>query len=115
MAHLQGRIGRRTFWLGHMIPSKVLAATLLLILFAAPFGYANSEALEILLIALLLAALLILPTWIEYAGLVKRCRDIGHSRWLSLLNLAPMIGLIFMIWCGTARGRDTEEPGPAQE
>ena len=110
----RGRIGRRTFWLGHMIPSKVLAAALLLILFAAPSGYANSEALEILLIALILAALLMLPTWIVYAGLAKRCRDIGHSGWLSLIYLAPMVGLFFVIWCGIAKGRNAEKRGETQ-
>ena len=101
----RGRIDRKTFWLKNAIPSKTLAALLLIYLFIGPHRGGDATPLAITLGIASLVALLVVPTWIWYAGLAKRCRDIGHSGWLSLLNMLPVIGFLFLIWCGVTSGK----------
>ena len=108
----RGRIDRKTFWLKNAIPSKILAALLLIYLFAGPHLQRDTTPLDIALGIASLVALLVVPTWIWYAGLAKRCRDIGHSGWLSLLNMLPVIGLLFLIWCGVTAGKRITDQDP---
>ena len=101
----RGRIDRKTFWLKNAIPSTTMAALLLIYLFAGPHLHGDATPLNIALGVASLVTLLVVPTWIRYAGLAKRCRDIGHSGWLSLLNALPIIGFLFFIWCGATAGK----------
>ena len=101
----RGRINRKTFWFVSAIPSKTLALLLLLYLFAGPHMGGDATPLDIALGVAGLIALLVVPTWIWYAGLAKRCRDIGHSGWLCLMNTLPIIGFFFLIWCSIKAGK----------
>ena len=88
-----------------MVPSTVLAVLLMTFILATPYLAIGPERVEAALVILSLATLLTVPTLIQYAGLAKRCRDIGYSGWLSLAYMIPIIGFFFLLWCGTTKGK----------
>ena len=99
----RGRINRKTFWLAGMLPILVgwiaLGTVLINVRVPAidvPVGLVSRLALLAWLVALFVA-------W--YAVLVKRCRDLGHSGWLSVLTLVPLFGFAMWLWLGFARGK----------
>lgn len=48
--------------------------------------------------------LLLLIFWISIAAHVKRFHDLGHTGWLILLSLVPLVNFACLIWMGFVRG-----------
>ena len=82
-----GRIGRRTYWIG-------IAA--LLVLQALSYALFGGGLVGIV------ARLVI--TLVGLAVMIKRCHDIGYTGWLSLVSFIPFIGFIFIIGLGLMPG-----------
>ena len=98
----RGRINRRTFWLGGMVPVLLIfIAFLALAINLRP--PAINEASGLVIRTLILAPLALIY-YIWFAVTVKRCHDLGKSGWLSLLTLIPLIGLAFLLWMGLSPG-----------
>ena len=97
----RGRINRKTFWLGGILPVYVIGIALGLLLPYAP-SQANDVASAIMLRVLILAVLAML-VYMWFAVIVKRCHDLGKSGWLSLLALIPIAGFVFLLWVGLSR------------
>lgn len=47
---------------------------------------------------------MIVTTWISFAGYVKRFHDLDKSGWMSLLCLIPLVNLFILIWIGFFKG-----------
>ena len=98
----RGRINRKTFWLGGILPVYVIGFAL-----GALVPYMPSKANEVasgLMLRVLILALLALLVYMWFAVIVKRCHDVGKSGWLSLLTLIPILGFVFFWWLGLSRG-----------
>ena len=99
----QGRIGRKTWWLGYVLPligisvlSTVLDIALGFVSFEdmAPAGGYAYETRGIGVFGLLS---LVPIFWGGLAGQVKRWHDRDKSGWWSLIGLVPVIGGIWML------------------
>lgn len=111
----QGRIGRKTWWLGYVLPligisvlSTVLDIALGFVSFedVAPAGGYAYETRGIGVFGLLS---LVPIFWGGLAGQVKRWHDRDKSGWFVLINLIPLIGAIWsFVELGLLRGT----PGP---
>lgn len=77
----QGRIGRKSFWIG------------VLILFAINIALAVALGTESA-ISGIISLISIVPAVMVY---IKRCHDRGKSGWWCLLLLIPLVGLIWII------------------
>ena len=80
----QGRIGRMSYFLITLGASAVGAAFLLV-----PMDWPFS----LLLLALFVIVKVI---WLSLAASVKRCHDIGHTGWISLLFYVPFVNFLFV-------------------
>jgi uncharacterized membrane protein YhaH (DUF805 family) len=92
-----GRIGRQTFWLYHVIPFFLLSGLL----------QTSAEYYTDKLVIYALFAINILLMIGMIAGFVKRLHDRGKSAWWLILILIPVIGIIYwIIDLGILRGED---------
>ena len=73
----KGRIGRRLFWLGTVLPASLIAAPLYFIA-ELPTHFYIFYILDYLIVA-----------WIGIAGYTKRLHDINQSGWLQLMFFIP--------------------------
>lgn len=86
----QGRISRQPFWMG-ILGVYGFIAILGIIMSAFSDADGNSPYDGILVVALLPCI------WIGLAIQVKRWHDRGRSGWRVLVNLIPIIGLIWVL------------------
>lgn len=100
----KGRATRAQFWgtqlaaLGALV--LLVGAGLLLVLPSVLMG--KVFGLIVLLLVLLPASLTV--SWTTWAVSVKRAHDRGHSGWITLLFLVPLVSLGFFIYLGAAQG-----------
>ena len=97
----RGRINRKTFWLGGILPVYVIGIALGSLLPYVP-SKANDVASGMMLRVLILTVLALL-VYMWFAVIVKRCHAVGKSGWLSLLALIPIAGFMFLLWVGLSR------------
>lgn len=91
-----GRIGRQSFWIGHVVLIAVSAAVHIVIGAAVGMDEIGRTIAGIITLALLYPSL---------AVDVKRLHDRGKSGWWILLLLIPVIGAVwFVIELGCLRG-----------
>lgn len=88
-----GRVGRRTWWLGHFFP--VIVGTCLL---ASVDRFTGSNGA-------LLAAWWFITLWPSIVLTVKRLHDLNLSGWWLLTLCVPVLGPLYnFIQCGFFRG-----------
>lgn len=97
-----GRAPRRTFWLNHLAALGVIAFVSALVLVAF---LAKSTALSILIGVVAVSA------WVcmcvsGWATGTRRCRDLGHSGWVVLLYLVPLVNTAFFLYLRFAPSRN---------
>lgn len=117
---LEGRIPRKTFWLGFIV-LLIVSWILQLILFsvfgvsmmgnidpnATPEAAAAAAAEQMSKLTLPLIVLLLLLLWPSICLYAKRWHDRDKSGWWSLIVLIPIIGGLWMlIELGFLRGTD---------
>ena len=97
----EGRVGRaHYFWVS--VLTSLAAALLTAVLPDESSGGA------------VLALLLLLPlAWLAWVASIKRCHDIGHSGWMSLLFLVPFVNVVLGLYLLFKRGTSQDnEYGP---
>ena len=105
----QGRIGRKTFWLGYILPlfaASILASILDAALGLAPMGDARpAEGAEVGPIGGLVS---LLSIWPSLAGAIKRLHDRDRSGWwiggFYLLAAAVAAAALFTATLGMSHG-----------
>ncbi len=109
----EGIITRKQYWLSLLV---IFTATILLeFLGFVGFVYlthtdSHSQHHLLLIYSFLFAAIIFLGliisiTWIEFALVSKRCRDIGINPFWSLLLLIPYVNLIAIIVIGSRKSK----------
>ena len=96
--HHEGRINRFDFWIKGVLAWFGLgfcALGLAIFIYAA-----TSNFIEIMAIILIVTL-----THMWCAIMVKRCHDLGHPGSLIFMVLIPILGYIFLLWCGFAKGQ----------
>ena len=96
--HHEGRINRFDFWIKGVLAWFGLgfcALGLAIFIYAA-----TSNFIEITAIILIVTL-----THMWCAIMVKRCHDLGHPGSLIFMVLIPIVGYIFLLWCGFAKGQ----------
>lgn len=105
---IEGRIGR----LRYLAWSLVLMAAALALFGVASMGYAISEIVGGILLAIVGIGLAVVSVQIG----VQRLHDIGWSGWLWLLNLVPVVGgvfaLLLLVVPGTSGANRFGPPAP---
>ena len=105
---IEGRIGR----LRYLAWSLVLMATALTLFGVAGMGFAISEIVGSILLAIVGIGMLVVSVQIG----VQRLHDIGWSGWLWLLNLVPVVGgvlaLLLLVVPGTTGANRFGPPPP---
>lgn len=96
----RGTTSRPDFWWFALAVAMVLA-----------FGEALGEAMGPMPVQI--ASLVVLVPWI--AACTRRLRDAGMNPWWQLISLAPVAGILVLLWLLTypAKPRDTDPPQPA--
>lgn len=109
---LKGRIGRLRYvaysfslYLALLVPANLL----LHLVFGGPGGPGNMRLLTALSLFAMAAMTMVTST--------RRLNDLGHSGWLSLLILLPLINILFWLWLALAPAKADENrfgppPGP---
>jgi uncharacterized membrane protein YhaH (DUF805 family) len=91
---LSGRLSRKSFWLYGVIGLSVAQLLAYLLLGIAGAKETAADVVSTLLIA-----------WPSFAITVKRWHDRGKSAWWTLINLIPVVGILWtLIECGLLRG-----------
>jgi uncharacterized membrane protein YhaH (DUF805 family) len=104
---LQGRAGRRPFWLYFFVPAVVLGVVL--------GAYATSQSREGLGSSPFVLPLVPLLLWAAIAVQVKRLHDIGLSGWWVVVAFVPIVNYVAVVvlgcWPGQ-RGDNRHGPDP---
>lgn len=96
---LEGRIGRKSYWLGSIAIGVVILIAELLDMLAGTAGESGFG-----IITAIASLAMLYPSLMLYA---KRWHDRGKSGWWTLILFVPIIGGIWMlIECGFLRGTD---------
>jgi uncharacterized membrane protein YhaH (DUF805 family) len=91
---LAGRLPRKAFWLYGVVALSIAQLLAYLLLGIAGVKDTAADVASTLLIA-----------WPSFAITVKRWHDRGKSAWWVLINLVPVVGLLWtLIECGFLRG-----------
>lgn len=107
----QGRIGRKTWWLGYVLP--MIGISILSTVLDIGFGFITLEdaapvdgyGFETRGVGVFGLLSLIPLVWISLAGQVKRWHDRDKSGWFVLVNFIPFIGVIWaFVETGFLRG-----------
>lgn len=80
---LDGRVSRRSFWTGLLLP--YLALNMVVAVVAPPLRFNEC------MLALWVAGL-----WPFFAVGTKRCHDRGRSGWFQLISLIPVVGALWL-------------------
>jgi uncharacterized membrane protein YhaH (DUF805 family) len=114
-----GRIGRKSFWLGilaafaHIFIGAIVLATI------RPLSGHIPEVVFPVVFALMIIPFL----WIRIALYLKRAHDLGWSSWVVFLSFVPAVGFVLLILLGTRKGAsgsnqygdDPLNPGPLED
>lgn len=95
LTSFEGRIPRRTYWLGSIGSAIVFYA----------FAFAAALALPEEAVMIVLLLLYVPLLWVSLALQVKRWHDRDRSGWFWLVALIPIVGPIWaFVECGCLRG-----------
>jgi uncharacterized membrane protein YhaH (DUF805 family) len=99
----QGRIGRKTWWLGYVLP--LIGISILATVLDIALGFVSLEdaqpaegyAVQTSGIGVFGIVALVLSVWGGLAGQVKRWHDRDKSGWFVLVNFIPLVGAIWVL------------------
>jgi uncharacterized membrane protein YhaH (DUF805 family) len=105
----RGRVSRSGFW--SVIIPIFLSNIVLGVMGAAISTAAQGRGLNpgmssavVLIVLACLGAVIVAGMWISLATYAKRWHDIGHSGWMSLTLLIPLVGLLIFGYLGFSPG-----------
>lgn len=104
-----GRATRTEYWGAWLINAYIMLSTLMLglvLLFAGPVG--RVMFFVMLAMMVLFYGVMLIPT---YAVGFRRIQDTGHSGYLYLLSLLPLINIAIMVMCMLPSSRGTNQWG----
>jgi uncharacterized membrane protein YhaH (DUF805 family) len=108
----EGRIGRQTWWLSHIITTVLLYLSLavafgLLMLFSDDTeASTTAEFVAGSIFGLLLVLIIIASIWSSLAINIKRLHDRGRSGWFILFVFVPFANIWILIEMAFLRGED---------
>lgn len=101
----KGRFGRANFLAWNLLVGLIFIIVMVLILFLTPLDLDSVESQSFILNMLTLNNVLSLIWLIPFFILsIKRLHDRNHSGWLSLLNMVPIVNLVFWFYLILAPG-----------
>lgn len=98
----EGRIDREQFWVYGFLALAGLHVALAAAAFVARIFVG---ILADVLIGLPWMALIALTPYIMAVVCAKRTRDMGRSGWWGLLSLIPIVGIVYWLYIGIAKGK----------
>ena len=95
----EGRIGRREYWLGGVLPVVVAALVV-----GVVGGVLNAFAEQVGTLFAVFPLLFLGYVLVRVS--VKRWHDVGLSGWFFLLECIPFLGLLVTVGLGLVRGQE---------